>query len=135
MFDPSWNSAMQQMGFGHAPVDDTPKHDQPEEPRAPSLSGDRMRQCLTELGVTVTGELTQLVPLSRLVHEMIPDRKLIVELRVWLHQEQRRRKEADARVDKLRHKIEQVLCDEPSKNEMLRLLESAMRESEMEYTP
>lgn len=90
---------------------------------------ERYRQCLRELGVEITGELRQLRPLSRLVTELIPDQRSLLEARMFAKEERDRRKKSDEYVDILRHAVERVLCDSPTKTEAIRILEEAMRET------
>ncbi len=78
----------------------------------------------------ISGELKQLKPLYRLVTDFIPERKTVLELRSAASGDRRRAASAERRLDQLRERIEVLLCDEPSRNEIMRELERMMADTQ-----
>lgn len=91
---------------------------------------DRYRQCLDELGVPRDGSLAQLVPISRLVADLIPERNQILELKSFLSTANKRRVAAEQSLDELRDGVERIICDcdyHPGKGWMIDRLEQLLR--------
>ena len=65
----------------------------------------------------------------RFISECIPGRKQLVQSRIYANHERERRKVSEKKTDLMRESIERILNDCPTKNEMIRELESLMIKS------
>lgn len=80
-------------------------------------------------GADIISDIASRKILYQFICDCIPDRVTIVELQTALSSERNRRKQYEARVDLVRDEIERILCDIPTKNEMIRALEWLMTET------
>lgn len=96
------------------------------EPGPGVVYTERLKECLVAVGCPVPWAQSNLDALSSCMRDMSPSIRTMLGLRTAVAGERERRKDAERRLDELREVIERALCDAPTKNEILRSLESLL---------